>query len=87
MYTHKITFRYKAVERIIANNHGNQKYSEPYQNDFNTWLKVLGIISNEIYRYRPPLIYLLYLQSLTIEVTAGLGKNYIPKLKYSEKSR
>ena len=40
----------------IANNHGNQKYSELYRNDFNTWLKVLGIVWNEIYRYRPSLV-------------------------------
>ena len=30
-----------------------EKYSESYRNDFDTWLKVLGIVSNEIYRYRP----------------------------------
>ena len=41
---------------FVANNHGNQKYSESYQNDFNTWLKALGI---EIYRYHPFLCLLL----------------------------
>ena len=44
------------VDIFTANNHGNQKYSELYRNDFNTWLKVLGIVSNEIYRYYPSLI-------------------------------
>ena len=47
MCTHKIIF--------VANNHGNQKYTESYRNDFNTWLKALGIVSNEIYRHRPSL--------------------------------
>ena len=42
---------------VDANNHNNQKYSELYRNDFNTWLKVFGIVSNEIYRYRPSLLY------------------------------
>ena len=32
------------------------KYSESYRNDFNTWLKVLGIVLNEIYRHRPCLL-------------------------------
>ena len=45
-----------AVDRFAANNHGNQKYSESYRNDFDTWLKVLGIVSNEIYRYRSCLV-------------------------------
>ena len=53
MYTHKLNHIQVAVDIFVANNHGNQKYSESYQNDFDTWLKVLGIVSNEIYRYRP----------------------------------
>ena len=46
MYTNKIIFMQIAVD---VNNHGNQKYSELYRNDFNTWLKVFGIVSNEVY--------------------------------------
>ena len=53
MYTHKLNHIQVAVDIFVANNHGNQKYSESYRNDFDTWLKVLGIVSNEIYRYRP----------------------------------
>ena len=53
MYTHKLNHIQVAVDIFVANNHGNQKYSESYQNDFDTWLKVLGIVLNEIYRYRP----------------------------------
>ena len=53
MYTHKLNHIQVADDIFVANNHGNQKYSESYQNDFDTWLKVLGIVSNEIYRYRP----------------------------------
>ena len=53
MYTHKLNHIQVAVDIFVANNHGNQKYSESYQNDFDTWLKVLGIVSNEICRYRP----------------------------------
>ena len=56
MYTHKLNHIQVAVDIFVANNHGNQKYSESYQNDFDTWLKVLGIVSNEIYRYRPCLM-------------------------------
>ena len=64
MYTHKLNHIQVAVDIFVANNHGNQKYSESYQNDFDTWLKVLGIVSNEIYRYRPclPIICRLKLQ-------------------------
>ena len=58
MYTHKLNHIQVAVEIFVANNHGNQKYSESYQNDFDTWLKVLGIVLNEIYRYRPCLIFI-----------------------------
>ena len=55
MYTHKLNHIQVAVDIFVATNHGNQKYSESYRNinDFDTWLKVLGIVSNEIYRYRP----------------------------------
>ena len=56
MYTHKLNHIQVAVDIFVANNHGNQKYSESYRNDFDTWLKVLGIVSNEIYRYRPCLV-------------------------------
>ena len=56
---------------VDANNHGNQKYSELYQNDFNTWLKVLGIVSNEIYRYCPSLLFGRYLSILYIVSPIG----------------
>ena len=59
MYTHKLNHIQVAVDIFVANNHGNQKYSESYRNDFVNWLKVLGIVSNEIYRYRPCLLYSL----------------------------
>ena len=69
MYTHKLNHIQVAVDIFVANNHGNQKYSESYQNDFDTWLKVLGIASNEIYRYRPCLAltqdsHFIYIQKL-----------------------
>ena len=28
------------IDRFVANNHGNQKYSVSYQNDFNTCLEL-----------------------------------------------
>ena len=39
MYTHKLNHIQVAVDIFVANNHGNQKYSESYRNDFDTWLK------------------------------------------------
>ena len=72
MYTHKLNHIQVAVDIFVANNHGNQKYSESYQNDFDTWLKVLGIVSNEIYRYRPCLIYIIV-----------MGLPYLHQYKFS----
>ena len=46
MYTHKLNHIQVAVDIFVANNHGNQKYSESYRNDFDTWLKVLTGIAH-----------------------------------------
>ena len=42
MYTHK-SYSDIAVDRFVANNHGNQEYSESSQNDFNTGCKYLEL--------------------------------------------